>query len=70
MLGVNLRLSEKENSHRSTLINTDQNENWSARVALEKAFDDGALVIYYARQHWKGGDSKYMSSNHSEVAAA
>ena len=25
---------------------------------------------YYLRQHWKGGDSKYMSSNHSEVAAA
>lgn len=36
----------------------------------EKAFDDAVLVIYYARQHWKGGDSKYMSSYHSEVAAA
>ena len=35
-----------------------------------KRFDDAELVIYYARQHWKGGDSKYMSSNHSEVAAA
>ena len=37
---------------------------------LKKGFDDAALVIYYARQHWKGGDSKYMSSYHSEVAAA
>ena len=36
----------------------------------EIAFDDAAVVIYYARQHWKGGDSKYMSSYHSEVAAA
>ena len=35
-----------------------------------KRFDDAGLVIYYARQHWKGGDSKYMSSYHSEVAAA
>ena len=35
-----------------------------------KRFDDAGLVIYYARQHWKGGDSKYMNSYHSEVAAA
>jgi hypothetical protein len=39
-------------------------------ILFEKAFDDTSLVIYYARQHWKGGDSKYMSSYHSEVAAA
>ena len=30
--------------------------------------DEIALLFYDRLQHWKGGDRKFMSSNHSEVA--
>ncbi len=32
--------------------------------------DVPVVVIYYFLQHWKGGDSKSMSSYHSEVTEA
>jgi hypothetical protein len=37
---------------------------------FQKPVDAMSHLIYYLLQHWKGGDSIYMSSNHSEVAAA
>ena len=36
---------------------------WAKRM-----LDAQVIVIYYALQHWEGGDPKIMSSNHSEVA--